>query len=129
MRSLGRLDLPAWAAIFPASAPRDPATPATRTMPLPSTPTEVARAVAERLCSGLAEEPFAIPGQTDGLPVTASIGVATTTDPTETVEGLLMRADAALYAAKEGGRNQVRAADGANSPGANRRSQGTVKSA
>ena len=96
---------------------------------MPSTPAEVAFAVAERLCNGLAAEPFAIPGQTDGLSVTTSVGVATTTDPSETVEGLLMRADAALYAAKEGGRNRVCAADGANSPDANRRPQGTAKSA
>ncbi len=96
---------------------------------MPSTPAEVAYAVAERLCSGLADEPFAIPGQVDGILVTASIGVATTIDPSETVEGLLMRADAALYAAKEGGRNRVRAAEEAKSPDANRRPQGTAKSA
>lgn len=78
---------------------------------MPSTPAEVALTVAERLCLRLAEQPFAIPGLVDGLPVSASIGVATTTDPSETVEGLLARADAALYAAKEGGRNRVRAAD------------------
>jgi len=96
---------------------------------MPSTPAEVAITVAERLCSRLAEQPFAVPGHVDGLPVTASIGVATTMDPSESVEGLLTRADAALYAAKKGGRNQVRAADEADSSDANNRTPETVKSA
>lgn len=96
---------------------------------MPSTPAPVALAVAGRLCRGLADKPFAIPGQSDGLKVTASIGVATTIDPSDTVEGLLTRADTALYAAKEGGRNQVRAADEDSSSDANRHLQGTAKSA
>ncbi len=96
---------------------------------MPSTPADVALTVADRLRNRLAEQPFAVPGQADGLAVTASIGVATTTDPAETVEGLLMRADAALYAAKEAGRNQMRAADEVNSPGTKRRSPETVQSA
>ncbi len=96
---------------------------------MPNTPAPVALAVADRLCRCLADEPFAIPGQTDGLKVTASIGVTTTIDPSDTVEGLLTRADTALYAAKEGGRNQVRAADEDSSSDANRHLQGTAKSA
>jgi two-component system cell cycle response regulator len=96
---------------------------------MPSTPTEVALSVAERLCARLAEEPFVIPGQPDPLPITASIGVATTTDPAETVEDLLGRADAALYAAKNGGRNQVCVGQEARSPDMGRRPQGATKSA
>jgi len=96
---------------------------------MPSTPPEIALSVAERLCIRLAEEPFVIPGQSDPLPITASIGVATTTDPAETVEGLLGRADTALYAAKHGGRNQVRAAQESSPTDAGRRSQDAVKSA
>ena len=96
---------------------------------MPSTPAEVAFTVAERLRVRLVEEPFAVPGHTDGLPVTASIGVATTTDPADTVEGLLSRADAALYAAKEAGRDRVCAAEGAGASPANRRSQEAAKSA
>ncbi len=46
------------------------------------------------------------------LKITASIGVAAWM-PGETVEACLSRADAALYAAKEGGRNQVRGTDDA----------------
>jgi two-component system cell cycle response regulator len=79
---------------------------------MPNTPAEVAVTVAQRLCDRLAEKTFAIPGRSDGLAVTASIGVATTMDPVETVDGVLGRADAALYAAKQAGRNRVCAADG-----------------
>ena len=96
---------------------------------MPSTPAEVALSVAERLCDRLAEEPFVIPGQPEPLPVTVSIGVATTTDPAETVEALLSRADAALYAAKNGGRNQVRAVPVSNSPDTGRRPRDAAKSA
>lgn len=46
--------------------------------------------------------------------VTVSIGVACAA-PTETLERLLERADAALYAAKRAGRNQVAVADAADS--------------
>jgi two-component system cell cycle response regulator len=79
---------------------------------MPSTPVEVAATVAQRLCDRLAEKTFAIPGRADGLSVTTSVGVATTIDPTVTVDGLLARADAALYAAKQAGRNRVCVADG-----------------
>jgi two-component system cell cycle response regulator len=96
---------------------------------MPSTPPEIALSVAERLCVRLAEEPFVIPSQSDPLPITASIGVATTTDPAETVEALLGRADTALYAAKHGGRNQVRAAQESSPTDAGRRPQDAVKSA
>ncbi len=43
--------------------------------------------------------------------ITASIGAATATNPAETAEALLARADTALYQAKNGGRNQVRSAE------------------
>lgn len=44
---------------------------------------------------------------------TASLGVATTDDSTDTRDGLIALADARLYAAKESGRNRVQGADGA----------------
>jgi len=96
---------------------------------MPSTPADVALAVAERLRAQLADDPFVVPGQADALPVTASIGVATTVDPAETVESLLSRADAGLYAAKKAGRNQVRAADEPNPSAAGRPSQTAAQSA
>jgi diguanylate cyclase (GGDEF)-like protein len=44
------------------------------------------------------------------VPLTVSIGVAQRT-PNESTESLLARADAALYAAKQGGRNRVTLAE------------------
>jgi diguanylate cyclase (GGDEF)-like protein len=43
----------------------------------------------------------------NGLPITASFGVATLGQDASTVEGLLAKVDKALYAAKARGRNQV----------------------
>ena len=78
---------------------------------MPSTPADLAAMVAERLRQRLAAQPFEVSGGDPPLPVTASLGVATTTDPMETAQNLLGRADAALYAAKNAGRNRVRSAD------------------
>ncbi len=83
---------------------------------MPSTPAELSVMVAERLCCKIAAEPFEASGSEALLRITASIGVATTTDPEETAEALLGRADAALYQAKNGGRNQVRSADAPEAP-------------
>jgi two-component system cell cycle response regulator len=74
---------------------------------MPSTPADPAAMVAERLRRRLEADPFAVSGSAEPLPITASVGVATTNDPMETAEGLLERADQALYAAKRGGRNRV----------------------
>jgi diguanylate cyclase (GGDEF)-like protein len=64
-----------------------------------------ARALAERLCRSIARgtERAACPA------ATISIGLALLR-PGDTVEALMRRADAALYQAKENGRNQVRRA-------------------
>ncbi len=78
---------------------------------MPSTPADISLMVAERLCRKIDAEPFPASGCETPLDITASIGVATTTDPMETAEALLARADAALYEAKNRGRNQVRAAE------------------
>lgn len=67
---------------------------------LPGSTTIQAGLGAERLREKIAA---AKPG---GLPVTASFGVATLA-PGETFDQLFSRADAALYEAKRGGRNQV----------------------
>jgi diguanylate cyclase (GGDEF)-like protein len=55
-----------------------------------------------------------LPLQDTALRGTVSIGVATWPDHGHAAEGLLQLADAALYAAKTGGRNQVYTADGKN---------------
>ena len=64
-----------------------------------------ARVLAERIRAKVAAATF--PG---GLKLTISVGVAATDEPALFTQ-LIDRADQALYAAKQGGRNQVRAAD------------------
>jgi two-component system cell cycle response regulator len=70
-----------------------------------------ARIAAERLRSVIAEEAFVLEDGTD-IAVTVSVGLAQA-QPGETFEELLRRADAALYTAKNEGRNQVQAAEAA----------------
>jgi diguanylate cyclase (GGDEF)-like protein len=72
---------------------------------LPDTGPDTALLVAERLRSALARAPEAAAGRIEAG-YTVSIGVATL-DAGESIEALLSRADAALYAAKAGGRNMV----------------------
>ena len=72
---------------------------------LPETDLAGARTLAERLRAKVASATF--PG---GLKLTISIGVAATDEPAVFTQ-LIDRADQALYAAKQGGRNQVRVAD------------------
>jgi diguanylate cyclase (GGDEF)-like protein/PAS domain S-box-containing protein len=72
---------------------------------LPSADLASALRGAERLRATLAAQPAA----TDAglVDCTVSIGVATMDDQTASVDALLKRADQALYAAKNGGRNRV----------------------
>jgi diguanylate cyclase (GGDEF)-like protein len=64
-----------------------------------------ARTLAERIRTKVAAATF--PG---GLKLTISVGVAATDEPA-LFTSLMEKADQALYAAKQGGRNQVRIAD------------------
>jgi diguanylate cyclase (GGDEF)-like protein len=70
----------------------------------PEADAESARGVAERIRSTLAKKTFQIDGRTFG--VTVSAGIADASSMTGREE-LMHRADKALYAAKEGGRNCV----------------------
>ena len=74
---------------------------------MPNTDLDVATSVAERLRKSLESGAFAVAENGVSLTVTASLGVATTSDPMETAESLIKRADDAMYAAKRAGRNQV----------------------
>ena len=75
---------------------------------MPETNQAGAAVVADRMRLAVADDPFII-GSGKKLGVTISIGVAITTEG-ETLDALLKRADDALYAAKNGGRNRVVAA-------------------
>jgi diguanylate cyclase (GGDEF)-like protein len=72
---------------------------------LPNMNADEALAAADRVRRAFVEAAKEI----DGHPVmgTLSAGIAITTDAATTVDALLARADEALYAAKEGGRNRV----------------------
>lgn len=71
--------------------------------------------VADRLRQQLAAVPLGEPGR--GFVVTASLGVAQAGAADHSWRDVLRRADRALYAAKAGGRNQVRRQDGASGEG------------
>ncbi|MNX71822.1 putative diguanylate cyclase YedQ [compost metagenome] len=81
------------------------------TIILPQTSEDEAFAVAERLRQTLEDKEIPISPERS-LKVTASIGLASLTPDIQTPKELIKRADAALYAAKNGGRNRVMRATG-----------------
>jgi diguanylate cyclase (GGDEF)-like protein len=80
---------------------------------LPETPLHGARRVAETLRREIAERPVAWAGE--AVTVTASFGLSQANPGEISLQTLVGRADRALYAAKEDGRNCVRLA-AENSP-------------
>lgn len=72
---------------------------------LPGANPAAALAFGERLRQKVAQTPIMHGGQTIG--VTVSIGIAAMTPRDGSADAVLVRADAALYRAKEGGRNRV----------------------
>ena len=74
---------------------------------MPDTPIEDALRIAERIRLHVAGAPFRILGGDEQLTVTISIGVATSRPGELQPDGLLKRADAAMYQAKQAGRNRV----------------------
>jgi diguanylate cyclase (GGDEF)-like protein/PAS domain S-box-containing protein len=79
---------------------------------MPETSLGGAATLAERLRAELAE--ITMPSPEGPFRFTASIGVTVRGDKDADIQGVMQRADAALYAAKHGGRNrvQVRRAEG-----------------
>ena len=63
--------------------------------------------MAERIRSNIEKSRFVVDGQR--IPVTVSVGYAVFPDDAREKSGLIEKADQALYAAKNGGRNQCRA--------------------
>jgi diguanylate cyclase (GGDEF)-like protein len=82
---------------------------------LPRTGAEAARRIAEKLRAVIAAVPVETDPDSSGgddIAVTVSVGVSTAADPASAnIETLLEQADAALYRAKNNGRNQVAACD------------------
>lgn len=74
---------------------------------MPDTDPEAAILIAERLRGAIAGGPFKIGVAREDLVVTCSVGVAIGDQPGDTPDTVLKRADQALYAAKQGGRNRV----------------------
>lgn len=72
---------------------------------LPDEGEKTARITAERLRKSF--EHLSIPVNGDEIKTTVSIGIAELNKTDETFEDCLFRADAALYAAKDGGRNRI----------------------
>ncbi len=72
---------------------------------LPHTQREGALQAAERFRAAVRQQP--IEWEDQRLPITVSVGVAAASDPAETVEALLHRADQAMYRAKAQGRDRV----------------------
>ena len=73
---------------------------------LPGASPRDAVAIADRVRATIAEAPFGT--RVGFLPVTVSVGVASmSTSGAEDIDGLIARADAALYTAKREGRNRT----------------------
>ena len=72
---------------------------------MPETDLAGAQAFAERLCAAIRELRFEAMGQAFG--VSASVGVASLATSDSGIAALMARADAALYLAKESGRDRV----------------------
>ena len=74
---------------------------------MPDTSAEDAYIIAERLRVAVSGDPFHIGSNKDPLEVTVSVGVAIGNRADDDTDVVIKRADQALYAAKQRGRNRV----------------------
>jgi two-component system cell cycle response regulator len=74
---------------------------------MPDTDLAKAYLIGERLRQCIAAIPFDVGDRASALRLTASVGVATIEQPSDTPSRILKRADQALYCAKRDGRNRV----------------------
>ncbi|MEM9048462.1 MAG: PleD family two-component system response regulator [Pseudomonadota bacterium] len=74
---------------------------------MPQVDDEMAVAIAERIRASVETPHFEVAGVSEGLDVTVSIGASLSLPGETEASALLRRADTALYASKNGGRNRV----------------------
>ncbi len=74
---------------------------------MPDTDHDTAQQIAERLRSTIERTAFPLGTGKPDIAVTVSIGVSSLSGGADTITALLKRADEALYAAKDAGRNRV----------------------
>ena len=74
---------------------------------LPDAPLSAAVSTAERLCKAMSSAPVPVTNSAEAISISASLGAATMLAGDGSLEELLRRADAALYQAKNSGRNKV----------------------
>lgn len=74
---------------------------------MPETEMDLALRIGERLRQSVAENGFPVRQGAESIDVTVSVGVAQLEAPADTIDTIIKRADQALYAAKQNGRNRV----------------------
>jgi two-component system cell cycle response regulator len=74
---------------------------------MPDVDRHAAAAAAERIRRAIEDAPVLLPGGAGEVDVTVSIGVAIATAADNDAEAIIKRADNALFASKEAGRNRV----------------------
>lgn len=79
---------------------------------MPHTALDDAVMLSERIRQAIADRKFQSDTDTPKINISISLGVASATPNTKTVEDLILNADLALYRAKELGRNRVAVYDG-----------------
>jgi diguanylate cyclase (GGDEF)-like protein len=83
-------------------------------MLLPSTSSERAKEVTERIRKKISEIPFSISSTSQPFSTTVSFGICHNTLKNSSLKSMISKADKALYAAKTNGRNQIVIYDGRN---------------